>query len=196
MKKLTENTINITKKVLNERSSKKPEQLDELLGGLKRMFGKPGSPEDQEVLDKVAKLGRMLGGYPDLEDQFNILNDPVLIKKGMKDPKMFSQAGKVAAAEDARKHKVGMNPKHTQWLQKQVNELERAQMAAQGKAFKGTAGLFIRMLEAYISEIGGREKGRQRDNYDSAKRTVDRQANAARGYDKAARARARPGYGG
>lgn len=182
MKKLTENTINITKKVLNERSSKKPEQLDELLGGLKRMFGKPGSPEDQEVLDYIQELPRgAANGFPELANMIKTLSAPNQIKRGFKDPSYFAKQGEAAGLGDKRK----VSPKNVdKLLQRAVEQLERLQTAAQGKTFKGTAGLMMRLIQSYMGVVKGGERERQRDAMDSASRTVSRQAAADRGSDR------------
>ena len=69
MKKLSENTINVTKKVLNERSNKEPERLDEFFSDIKRLFGVPGNKEDKAILDataKVLKLDALKRNFPDL----------------------------------------------------------------------------------------------------------------------------------
>ena len=69
MKKLTENTMNITKKVLSERANKEPKQLNEFFGDIKRLFGKPGNKEDKAILDATAKvlsLDVLKSNFPDL----------------------------------------------------------------------------------------------------------------------------------
>lgn len=182
MKKLSENTINITKKVLNERANKEPEQLDELLGGLKRLFGKPGSPEDQAVLDYIAEFSK-LTGFPELMDTIKRFNKPTLIKRGIKGSLDFRELGQVAAYTDQDKNKVSVKNVNS-YIQKAIEKLENLQMAAQGKMFKATAGLMMRLLSGYKDQINKGERGRQRDAMDSARRTVSRQAAADRGTDR------------
>ena len=179
MKKLTEDTINITKKVLNERSNKAPEQLDELLGGLKRIFGKPGSPEDQAVLDYIADMP--ISTFPTLAATAKQLSKPNQIKRGLKGALDYRAQGEGAALSDKRKVSVRNADKS---LARIIQQLERLQSDAQGKMFKGTAGLMMRLIQGYRDTILGDEKGRQRDAMDSARRTVSRQSAADRGRDR------------
>jgi hypothetical protein len=67
--KLQENTVRLIKKVLNERSNKEPEQLNEFISDIKRLFGAPGNKADKEILEKTAKvlkLDVLKRNFPDL----------------------------------------------------------------------------------------------------------------------------------
>ena len=181
MAKLSKDTIKLTRRILKERKEK-PEQVNEILGGLKRMFGKPGSPEDQAVLDFIAEFSE-LTRFPELANTVKRFNKPELIKRGIKGNLDFRELGQIAAYTDQDKNKVSVKNVNSS-LQKAMEKLENLQMAAQGKMFKATAGLMMRLLSGYKDEINKRERGRQRDAMDSASRTVSRQAAADRGRDR------------
>ena len=170
-------TVVASVKGVSER--KEPEQLDELLGGLKRMFGKPGSPEDQAVLDYITDMP--ISTFPTLATIAKQLSKPNQIKRGIKGALDYRSQGESAALSDKRKVSVRNAEK---FLPRIVQQLERLQSDAQGKMFKGTAGLMMRLIQGYRDTILGDEKERQRDSMDSASRTVSRQAAADRGSDR------------
>ena len=94
MAKLSKDTIKLTRRILKERKEK-PEQVNEILGGLKRMFGKPGSPEDQAVLDFIAEFSE-LTRFPELANTVKRFNKPELIKRGIKGNLDFRELGQIA----------------------------------------------------------------------------------------------------
>ena len=134
MAKLSNETIKLTKRILKERNEK-PEQVNEILGGLKRLLGKPGSPEDQAVLDYIANMP--ISGFPELASLVKQLSRPNQIKRGIKGQLNYRSQGEGAALADRRKVSV-KNAKNQ--LPRIVQQLERLQSDAQGKMFKGTAG--------------------------------------------------------
>lgn len=173
--KLTNNTIKKTVSILKERkianSKRDPEQLDELLGGLKRMLGKPGSPEDQAVLDYVKDLSSLIGDFPELSSMIKKLSDPFQIKRGIKGEIDYSKAGATAGRDDRRK----VSPRNAKSkLPRVIQQLERLQTAAQGKVFKGTCGLMMRLVQAYRDVILGDESDRRVSQAANTERDVER----------------------
>ena len=187
MAKLSNETIKLTKRILKERNEK-PEQVNEILGGLKRLLGKPGSPEDQAVLDYIANMP--ISGFPELASLVKQLSRPNQIKRGIKGELNYRSQGESAAFADRRKVSVRNAEKQ---LPRIVQQLERLQSDAQGKMFKGTAGLMMRLIQGYRDTILSDEEQRKKDQFAQTSRETAKADAAARGRDRSALMKTRRG---